>query len=225
MISSVREAQCRETRTEKGEGGQRDQRGHHRTIATLLTITQNIILQHSIFAVVYSLQERHSTMINNIDRKIVLLVQENARIANNEIARQIGMAPSATLERVRKLEAAGTIRSYKAQLNPSTFGLSLLAFIFIRANEGITSSCVGTTLSQIPEVQEVHHVAGEDCYLVKVRVANPEALSRLLRERIGVIESVISTRTTVVLETMKETTDLPITPDLEKHDEDDRIET
>lgn len=149
-------------------------------------------------------------MIDEVDAKIARIVQGNAKVTNTEIARQIGMAPSATLERVRKLESQGVICGYKAQLCPKELGMDLLAFIFIRANESPRSPSVGTILAAIPEVQEVHHVAGEDCYLVKVRVANPEALGRLLRDRIGAIEAVYSTRSTIVLETVKETTDIPI---------------
>lgn len=149
--------------------------------------------------------------IDGIDRQISQIVQENARISNTDIARQVGMAPSATLERLRKLEAQGVIDGYRAHLNPKALGLDLLAFVFIRANESVARSGeVGRDLAKIPEVQEVHHVAGEDCYLVKVRTANTESLGLLLRERIGAIESVTSTRTTIVLSTVKETTDLPL---------------
>jgi Lrp/AsnC family leucine-responsive transcriptional regulator len=69
---------------------------------------------------------------------------------------------------------------------------------------------MGALLAQIPEVQEVHHVAGEDCYLVKVRVADTEALGALLREKVGAVKNVRSTRTTIVLGTLKETHRLPI---------------
>jgi Lrp/AsnC family leucine-responsive transcriptional regulator len=150
-------------------------------------------------------------IIDGIDKQISLILQENARSSNSDIARQVGMAPSATLERLRKLESQGVIEGYKAHLNPKAVGLDLLAFVFIRANESVARSGeVGRDLARIPEVQEVHHVAGEDCYLVKVRTANTESLGLLLREKIGAIESVTSTRTTIVLSTVKETTDLPI---------------
>jgi Lrp/AsnC family leucine-responsive transcriptional regulator len=149
-------------------------------------------------------------MLDGIDRKIVNLIQANARISNIELARQIGMAPSATLERVRKLEAQGVITGYKACINPKSVGLELVAFIMIRANENVNSISIGELLARIPEVLEVHHVAGEDCYLVKVRTANTEALGRLLRDKIGAIDAVTSTRSTIVLETMKETTDVPV---------------
>ena len=65
-------------------------------------------------------------------------------------------------------------------------------------------------LAEIPEVLEVHHVAGEDCFLVKARAEDAEALGRLLRERLGGIATISSTRTTIVLETVKETSALPI---------------
>jgi Lrp/AsnC family leucine-responsive transcriptional regulator len=69
----------------------------------------------------------------------------------------------------------------------------------------------GLTLAAIPEVLEVHHVAGEDCYLLKVRARDAQHLGSLLRQRLGRIPGVVSTRTTVVLETVKETVRLPLT--------------
>ncbi|MDB5033561.1 MAG: transcriptional regulator [Chlorobi bacterium] len=149
-------------------------------------------------------------MVDGIDSTIIRMIQANARVSNTEIARQVGMAPSATLERVRKLEAQGVIRGYKGLIDPKAVGLDLVAFISIRANERVGSPGIGGLLAALPEVQEVHHVAGEDCYLVKVRTANTEELGRLLRGKIGSIDAVTSTRTTIVLETVKETTDLPI---------------
>ncbi len=149
-------------------------------------------------------------MIDEIDAKILMIVQQNARISNAEIARQIGMAPSAILERLRKLEVRGIIRGYEARLNPQAVGLGLIAFVFVRTDERFGSGETGRRLAQMPEVQEVHHVAGEDCYLVKVRVADTESLGRLLRERFSTIETVRSTRTTIVLGTIKETAQLPL---------------
>jgi len=149
-------------------------------------------------------------MIDDTDRQILALLQENARIANAEIARRVGMAASAIHERVRKLEERGVIRGYEARLDPVRLGFSLLAFVFVRADEGVGATETEARLATVPEVQEVHHVAGEDCFLVKVRVPNTGSLSGLLRERIGEIPTVTSTRTTVVLETTKETGRLPL---------------
>ncbi len=158
-------------------------------------------------------------MIDDMDSRIIGILQTDARVANAEIARQVGMAPSATLERLRKLEERGVVRGYAATVNPQALGLGLLAFVSVRA-QGTASAPGERTerlLAAIPEVLEVHHVAGEDCFLLKVRAADTEALGRLLRHRIATIPTVIGTRTTIVLETVKETTALPLpTPGAEE---------
>jgi Lrp/AsnC family leucine-responsive transcriptional regulator len=148
--------------------------------------------------------------IDDIDTQILTILQSDARTPNAEIARQVGMAPSAILERLRKLESRGILRGYEAKLDPHPFGLGLLAFVFVRSDERLRSGDTGIRLAELPEVLEVHHIAGEDCYLAKVRAADPEALGRILRERFGAIESVRSTRTTIVLDTLKETAKLPL---------------
>lgn len=146
-------------------------------------------------------------MIDEVDIKILNIVQKDARMANAEIARQVGLAPSAVLERLRKLEERGVLRGYAAEIDASQVGFGLTAFVFVR-----TSACgvIDQTLAQIPEVLEVHDVAGEDCYLLKVRARDTAELGKLLREKLKPIPEIISTRTTVVLETIKETTALPL---------------
>lgn len=146
-------------------------------------------------------------MINEIDKQILTIIQKDARIANAEIARQVGLAPSAVMERVRKLEERGIIRGYATAIDAAQVGFGLTAFVFVR-----TSVCgeLDETLAKIPEVLEVHDVAGEDCYLLKVRASNTEELGNLLREKLKPIPEIISTRTTVVLKTIKETTALPL---------------
>jgi Lrp/AsnC family leucine-responsive transcriptional regulator len=148
--------------------------------------------------------------LDDTDRQIVAFLQSDARVANAEIARRLGMAPSAIFDRIRKLEERGIIDSYEARVNAKSIGLGLTAFIFVRGEDGPGDPKTGQLLAKIPEVQEVHHVAGEDCYLVKVRVADTDSLGTLLRERFGALKSVRSTRTTIVLGTLKETYRLPI---------------
>jgi len=149
-------------------------------------------------------------MIDDIDGKILSILQNDARTSNAEIARRLAMAPSAILERIRKLETRGLIDGYEARLNPKALDMGLLAFIYVRADERIGSREIGNELAAIPEVQEVHHIAGEDCYLLKVRVADTNALSDLLRQRLGPIDAIRSTRTTIVLSTIKETAQIPL---------------
>ena len=142
--------------------------------------------------------------MDNIDLKILNLLQENARISNAEISRRLDMAPSAVLERIRKLEAKEIISGYEVKLNPKSLHYGLVAFIFVREIEGKGSWTTGEQLSKLPEVLEVHHVAGEDCLLVKVRTKDTDHLERLLTKDFAAIESLVSTRTTIVLSTIKE---------------------
>jgi Lrp/AsnC family leucine-responsive transcriptional regulator len=149
-------------------------------------------------------------MIDDIDRQILSILQTDARTSNAELARRVGMAASATLERLRKLEQQGVITGYVARLDPGQLDAGLLAFVFVRSDEGVIAERTEQTLARIPEVQEVHHIAGDDCFLLKVRTADTASLGRLLRERIGCIPTVRSTRTTVVLQTVKDVTTLPV---------------
>lgn len=157
-------------------------------------------------------------MIDEIDSKILSILQDDARTSNAEIARRLAMAPSAILERIRKLETRGLIASYEARLNPKALHAGLLAFIFVIADERTGTDDTGRLLANMPEIQEVHHIAGEDCYLVKVRIADTDALGELLRQRFGAIESIRSTRTTIVLSTLKETAQIPLPSSPEKED-------
>jgi Lrp/AsnC family leucine-responsive transcriptional regulator len=153
-------------------------------------------------------------MFDKIDTTILTILQQDARTSNAEIARQVGLAPSAIFERLRKLESAGLLEGFHARLNPKAIGLGMLAFVFVRSQERVGSNETALRLSAVPNVLEVHNVAGEDCYLVKVRVENPEALGKMLRDELGKIPGITTTRSTIVLETYKETTFLPVHPDL-----------
>ncbi|KAB2964452.1 MAG: Lrp/AsnC family transcriptional regulator [Thermoanaerobaculia bacterium] len=149
-------------------------------------------------------------MLDERDLQILDLLQRDARTSNAELGRTLGIAPSAVLERIRKLERRGVIRGYAARLDPALVGSGLLAYIFVQADEQPGGDDLGERLAGLHEVQEVHHVAGEDCYLVKVRCASTEELGRLLKERVGVLPEVRRTRTTVVLGTIRESGDVPL---------------
>lgn len=156
-------------------------------------------------------------MIDNIDREILNIIQKDARISNAEIARQVELAPSAVLERVRKLEERGVIRGYSADIDPKVLGYGLTAVIAVRTSE--CGAGVGEQLAAVPEVQEVHEVAGDDCFYIKVRTQDTESLGVLLRETVKAIPNVLNTRTTVVLKTFKEGSILPV--ELEAEGSDD----
>jgi Lrp/AsnC family transcriptional regulator, leucine-responsive regulatory protein len=148
-------------------------------------------------------------MINETDKQILKIIQQDARITNVDIARQVGLAPSAVLERIRKLEERGVIKGYSTEICPKEVGVGLTVFVFVRTSE-CSSTEVETALMAIPEVLEAHEVAGEDCILLKIRTKDTDSLGKLLREQIKPVPNVLSTRTTVVLHTFKETTALPL---------------
>lgn len=143
-------------------------------------------------------------ILDKIDLGILNLMQVNARISNADLARELNMAPSAVLERVKKLEQKKVILQYTVRLNPNVLNQKLLAFVFMKAGDGLGCSTTGKELAKIPEVQEVHHIAGEDCYLVKIRTADSASLMDLMRNHFSKIPNILSTRTTIVLETVKE---------------------
>lgn len=148
--------------------------------------------------------------LDEIDLKILGLMQANARISNADLARELEMAPSAVLERVKKLEQKKVILQYNASINPLAVNQKLLAFIFIKVKDMGSDAKIAATMSKIPEVQEIHHVAGEDCFLVKVRTEDSASLMELMRKSLKNIPDVLSTKTTIVLETVKEQQQLVI---------------
>jgi Lrp/AsnC family transcriptional regulator, leucine-responsive regulatory protein len=154
-------------------------------------------------------------MIDEKDARILELLQKDGRMTNVDIARAVELTPSATLERVRKLEERGFIKGYTATLDPQALGLGLVAFIFMRVDD--INDLLGTAdrtaqeLSALPSVLELHHLAGEDCFLVKVRARDTDDLYRILKEDFGPFKAIRSTRTTIVLKTVKETQRLPVT--------------
>jgi len=149
-------------------------------------------------------------VLDKIDLNILRLMQENARISNADMARELGMAPSGVLERVKKLEQKGVIQQYTTRINPAALQQKMLAFIFMKANDGPGCTETAEALARIPEVQEVHHIAGDDCYLVKVRTYDSSTLVHLMRNSFSKIPNLLSTRTTIVLETVKEQQQLVI---------------
>ena len=148
--------------------------------------------------------------IDEISLKILKILQERARIPNVDVARQVGLAPSAVLERIRKLESQGYIDGYEVRLNPERFSRSLVAFIVVGIQKPADEKSIGRLLAEVPGVQEVHYITGEDSFLIKVRVADNRELGRFIREEIASVKGIRTTRTSVVLSTYKETAKIPI---------------
>ncbi|MBT7260777.1 MAG: Lrp/AsnC family transcriptional regulator [Desulfobacula sp.] len=142
--------------------------------------------------------------MDNTDLQILKILQKKARVPNVEVARKIGMAPSAVLERIKKLEAQGVITGYEVRLNPNMFNGSMIAFIQIKVTMPDQLIKTGERLSKIEQIQEVHFLAGEDCLMVKLRVADNSELETILRTRIANLDIVKETKTFIALSTFKE---------------------
>lgn len=143
-------------------------------------------------------------MFDQIDLRILEMLKEDARIANAAIARDVGLAPSAVFQRIKKLEDQGVIRGYHARIDPAALDQGLLAFISVQTGEGARAKETAEMLATVPEVLEVHRVVGDDCFYLKVRVKDTGALGALLDEKIQTLDPVASTRTIIVLSTAKE---------------------
>ena len=149
-------------------------------------------------------------MIDEISLKILKILQKKARIPNVEVARQVGMAPSAVLERIRKLEKTGLIDGYEVRLNPERFGKAQVAFIHLRIAGRTPTKDLVDRLAALSQVQEIHYVAGKDSFLLKVRETDTQSLGRLVREAIAPLKGVLATDTTIVMNTFKESARIPI---------------
>jgi len=137
--------------------------------------------------------------VEEIDRKIVSLLARNGRMSFTELARQAGLSVSAVHQRVRRLEQDGVITGYAAMFNPDDVGLPLTAFVSVKPFDASAPDDLPQRLEHLSAIEACHSVAGEENYILKVRVGSPAALEDLLYQ----IRTVggVSTRTTVVLST------------------------
>ncbi len=142
--------------------------------------------------------------MDKVDLQILQILQKKARVPNVEVARKIGMAPSAVLERIKKLEAQGIIEGYEVRLNPEMFNCSMVVFIRIKVSAPAKLEKIGKSLSKIEQVQEVHYLAGDDCLMLKLRVSENNELEHILRTKITCFDGIKDTKTFIALSTYKE---------------------
>jgi Lrp/AsnC family transcriptional regulator, leucine-responsive regulatory protein len=137
--------------------------------------------------------------VEEIDRQIVALLSRDGRMSFTDLGKQTGLSTSAVHQRVRRLEQRGVIRGYAAVVDPDALGLPLTAFVSVTPLDPAAEDDVPERLSVLDEIEACHSVAGEENYILKVRVATPGSLEGLLT-RIRASASV-ATRTTIVLST------------------------
>ena len=147
--------------------------------------------------------------LDNIDRKILDVLQRDARATNAAIAADVGMTAPSVFERVRKLEQRGVIKAYTVTVDPAAIGKTLTAFIRLTVAYDEKHASGMQAISLDPDVLECYSVAGEDCFVIKTRVNNPGELEELInriRRQVTVLRSV----TMIVLSALKENAPLNV---------------
>lgn len=137
--------------------------------------------------------------MEDLDRQIVRLLAADGRRSYTDLAKDTGLSVSAVHQRVRRLEKRGVLRGYHADVNPDEIDLPLTAFVSLKPIDPAAPDDAPDRLRHLPAIEACHSVAGEESYILKVRVAGPSALESLLQEIRAAAN--VSTRTTVVLST------------------------
>src|SRR4051812_24286447 len=140
-----------------------------------------------------------SCAVEELDRNIVELLVADGRMSYTDLGKATGLSTSAVHQRVRRLEQRGVIRGYAAIVDAEAVGLSLTAFISVKPFDPSAPDDIPERLAEVPEIEACHSVAGDENYILKVRVSTPIELEHLLA-RVRTLAGV-STRTTVVLST------------------------
>ena len=153
-----------------------------------------------------------TSRLDAIDKRILQELQKNARISNVELSKRVGLSPTPGLERVRRLERQKYITGYTALLNPQYLDASLLVFVEITLNRGAPDvfEQFNTAVQKLDDIQECHLVSGDFDYLLKTRVSDMGAYRKLLGDTLLRLPGVNDTRTYVVMEEVKQTNQLVI---------------
>ena len=146
------------------------------------------------------------------DLAILSELQGSARISLSDLHTIVGMSIPAVTERIRKMEARGIIRGYRALLDARILGIGLTAFISVSIDDPGKYAVFTEAVKKLKEIQECHHVVGEFDYLLKIKTADTASLEELITRHIRVIPGVGRTRTTVVLSSPIEDTLLNLKP-------------
>jgi Lrp/AsnC family transcriptional regulator, leucine-responsive regulatory protein len=149
--------------------------------------------------------------IDEIDARMLELLQQDGRIKRNQIAEDVGLSVPSVSERMRKLEERGVVTGYHAVLDPKRLHVDITAFVRTSVDGSEHFAGFVETVSAMAEVQELHSITGEGSHILKVRTRNTGTLEQLLA-RLQRIPGVRGTQTSIVLTSHKETRTLPVAP-------------
>lgn len=147
-----------------------------------------------------------SPALDGFDRKILDIVSRQGRISVAELATRVGLSKSPVQARLRRLEARGVIRGYRAVLDPAAMGREHVAFVEVRLEDTREAALArfNAAVRSIPEIEACHMIAGSFDYLLKVRTSGMPAYRALLAEHISTLPHVAATSTYVAMQTVKE---------------------
>lgn len=149
---------------------------------------------------------------DKVDRSILEILQANAKITNAQLSKDIGLSPAPTLERVKKLEQSGVIKSYHAMIDPEKIGLGVSTFVLVGLighNKGNIDLFM-KEINTIEEVIECHHITGTGDFILKIIAKDITAYQKLMLEKVSEIKEVDSMQSMVILSTFKDSKILPI---------------
>jgi Lrp/AsnC family leucine-responsive transcriptional regulator len=146
------------------------------------------------------------------DRKILEILQTNSNITNAQLATEIGLSPAPTLERVKKLENAGVIKSYHAVIDMASVGVGVCTFVTasLKGHNKDNIEKFISAIRKIEEVVECHHVTGQADFILKIVSTDIPAYQKLMLEKVSNIEVVDNLHSTVILSTFKDSKVVPI---------------
>jgi Lrp/AsnC family transcriptional regulator, leucine-responsive regulatory protein len=150
--------------------------------------------------------------LDKIDRKILEILQANAKITNAQLSKEIGLSPAPTLERVKKLEVSGIIKSYHAKLDPAAIGLGVTTFVHVTLI-GHNKRNIEAFLEQINKVDEIiecHHITGSGDFILKVIAKDITSYQNLMLDKVSEIKEVDNMQSMVILSTFKDSKVLPV---------------
>ncbi|MDI5966563.1 Lrp/AsnC family transcriptional regulator [Streptomyces sp. SL13] len=135
-----------------------------------------------------------------VDRQLIQALRENGRASYAELGRLVGLSGPSVTDRINRLEQAGVITGYRATVAPAALGLGVTALIGIQLSDAADHEDVGRRMHDLEEIEDCWFIAGDDSYMLRVRVADVDGLEHTIR-RLSGLRGVARTRTTVVLST------------------------
>jgi Lrp/AsnC family leucine-responsive transcriptional regulator len=150
--------------------------------------------------------------LDSIDRKILGLLQTNSNITNAQLAQEVGLSPAPTLERVKKLETAGVIKSYHAVIDTASVGLGVSTFVMasLKGHDKENIAKFMKAISGIEEIVECHHVTGQADFILRIVCTDIPSYQQLMLDKVTNIEVVDSLQSMVILSTFKDSKIVPI---------------